>query len=157
MVDGQLDRHTGTGSLLLVPNRSWSWDRNRRFLVLTSALVMGLPGTLALMFGWWPMLPVAGLELAVLWWVTYRLMLRLQFREVVSLTDTEVIVQAGRRGPEQEVHLPRVWTRLVVRPGPSHWYLKRLYLRYAGRETELARYLNAEDKDRVERELRRAL
>ncbi|HKJ10676.1 MAG: DUF2244 domain-containing protein [Gammaproteobacteria bacterium] len=157
MIDAHIDPATRTGSIVLAPNCSLSWPRTKVFLAGTTVFVLGLAGSLTVI-GWWPVLLVALLEMAGLWVASYAVARHQQSRELLAFTDEEIIVQSGRHRPEREVRYPRHWTQLVVREGsPGQWYLRRLFLRCYGRETELARYLGDEERASLVRQLRSML
>lgn len=147
MVENHVRPGSGNGYLLVIPHQSMSWSANKHFLLVTGLILL----TLAIFFamhGLWLILPFAGLELAALGWSLYYTALRLQCREVITFTDSEVVVQRGRHGPQDEVRLPRHWSRFVVRDC-GEWTPKRLWLRCHDREVELAARLTAEEKDKL--------
>jgi len=156
MVEQHWNEETGTGHWSLQPNRSLSWRDNKRLWWL-----LGIPMLLICLglswLGFWLVLPYAALAFLALGAGLYFTALRLCRREVVLLTDSEVIIQRGRRRVEQEVRLPRVWTQLVVRPGYAPSHAPRISLRSHGRETELGIDLNADERDLCAASLRAAI
>lgn len=156
MVSNRIDAGSGTGSLVIMPNRSMSWAANKILLGFMT-FFLAMVSILFASMGLWPVIPWAGLELIVLWLSVYFTYLRLQRCELVTVTDTEVIYQAGRRSPEHEVRFPRCWTRFVVTypkrgEGPA-----ALYFRYQGQDTEVGRDLNRDEKKELMTCLRRVL
>ncbi len=131
--------------LALVPNCSLSWPQTQRV-----GLVLGLPlmvvGTLFAYAGLWPVLPFMAATVLSLWAALYITNLRQRRREVLTITDSQVILQRGRRRPETEARYPRHGTRLVVRRGPRPGRARQLFLRCHGQEVEVGRALNCEDK-----------
>ncbi len=154
MIERHDDVAAGGTELLLLPNQSLSWASNKAFLQIISVLVLTIAAVFAV-DGHWFVLPFAVLELLLLWGALYFTLQRLQDRELITVTDAEIIVQRGRRRVEQEVHLPRHWARLVVRR--DRYRKRRLYLRSHGREVELALSLNCDDRKQLVAELGRLL
>lgn len=154
MIEQDHDAATGGSRLLLLPNQSLTWESNKAFLQIVSMLVLAIAAVFAAN-GHWPVVPFAVLDLSLLWGALYLTLMRLQDKELVTVTDTEIIVQRGRRRAEQEVHLPRHWTRLVVRR--DRYRKRRLYLRCHGKEVELAGALNCDDRKQLVTELSRMM
>lgn len=140
MIEPHFDTGSKSGFLVLRPNQSMSWLENRRWMLLLSMLTLGLALLFALR-GMWPILVAAVLQLIWLWAAIYKVALDCQQRECVQFTDGEIVIVRGRYRPQEELHLPRYWTRLVLKPGPPGHASSRLMLRCYGRETELGHYL----------------
>lgn len=95
MVLIEVDQHTGLGSVTLCRNNSLSWQGNKLFFGFM--VVVSL--TIALMFvllGAWPILPFAGLELAVLGLCIYLTALRKKDREVIEFSEEQLVLQKVR-------------------------------------------------------------
>jgi uncharacterized membrane protein len=96
--------------------------------------------------GFWPVLPFAGLELAVLYGAVTRVQRRAQAREYIRVDDTSVRVEKycrGRRGTTSHFAyaFQRPWTQLELRAGvPAHWP-SRLLFRSRGRSVEIGAFL----------------
>jgi len=145
MIENHMLPERGTGYLLIGPSPSLSWQGNKLFLLATACVVLTLP-VYFLLQGLWLILPFAGLELAVLWGALYYTSLRQHRREVLAFTETEVVLQSGRRLLRHEIRLSRHWSRFVVRDG-GQWSPRRLWLRCHDREFELASALDAMEKE----------
>jgi len=156
MIERHWNEETGTGHWSLLPNRSLSWQANKLLWWLLG-IPMLLIGLGLSWLGFWIVLPYTALAFLALGAGLYFTALRLCRREVVTLTDSEVIIQRGRRQVEQEVRLPRVWTQLVVRPGYTPSHAPRIALRSHGRELEFAAELNADERGLCAASLRAAL
>lgn len=156
MVEQHWNKESGTGHCSLVPNRSLSWRANKRLWCLLSVVMLTISLGLASL-GLWLVLPYSALAMLALGVGLYVTGLRLCRREVVLLTEDEVIVQRGRRRAEQEIHLPRCWTQLVIHPGRSPSDAPRIALRSYGRETELGVDLNADERGECAAALRAAI
>lgn len=141
---------TGPCRILLQPNRPLSWRGSQWAWLMISipALILAL-GLAAL--GFWPILPLAGLELGLLYLAFY-LSSRRQYRqERLSITDREVIVTRRSGRHRSRTRLPRAWTRLQLSKGPGRWHPERICLLYCGQLTEIGADLNeAERRQLVE-------
>lgn len=145
-----IDRYRGPDEashcLVLRSDTSLSWRGNKIFLLIATAYA-GVAGVAFAWMGLWPILPFAGAEVGVLWAVTYWFKLHQQRREVLYLTEDEIVLQRGRTSADTEIRLPRYWTRLIVHQGRTDAYAKRLYLRCRGRDIEVGRALGPHDRD----------
>lgn len=156
MIEQNWDDETGTGHWSLLPNRSLSWQGNKRLLYVLS-LPMLVLGSGLTWVGFWPVLPYVVVVFLALGVGLYFTALRLCRREVILLTEAEVIIQRGRHRVEYEVRLPRAWTQLVVHPGSNPSQAPRIALRSHGRETEFATELNADERGLCAASLRAAM
>lgn len=96
--------------------------------------------------GFWPVLPFAGLELAVLYWAVSRVMQRARAREYIRVDDESVVIEKclpGRHGIASRIEYAfrRPWTRIELRATePAHWRT-RLLLSSRGRSVEVGAFL----------------
>jgi len=137
----------------LAPRCSLTSRQAVRFFAITCAAAFGLPILLALK-GFWPILPFAGLEMAVLG-IALRLSLgRRHQRQVISVYEDEVRIEArGIRGCRSEVVFPRHWAQVklradFVRSHPSHLTIESM-----GRACEVGQFLTEEDRRGLARRL----
>jgi uncharacterized membrane protein len=125
----------------------------RRFafgFILTVSL--GIAAAFSLVFGAWPILPFAGIEMAVLY-LAFRYIDRHagDYERITIRGDSvEVEVREGRRVTRQE--FKRCWAQIVCEDGGA-----RLALRSHGREIELGRHVNDEQRAEMALELGREL
>lgn len=132
-------------SFELRPNSSLTPRAAVFFYGSLAALVLGVAlGCAAL--GLWPILPFAGLELAVLYWAVKWVMHRAEAREYIRVDDASVLIEkcaSDRRGgtSRNAYAFARRWTRLELCPGrPAHWP-SRLVLSSQGRSVEIGAFL----------------
>ncbi len=150
------DRGEPQVQIVVRPNQSLSWNGNKLFfwgITAVSALVVG-PLTY---MGFWPVLPFAGLELAVLGWALYHCARRGQWREVIVVDGDRVEVTAGRAEPAQQWSAHRLWTQVVLEPPRFRGHPARLLLRSAGRSVELGAFLTDEERVQLAGLLREVL
>lgn len=102
--------------------------------------------------GLWPVLPFAGLEMAVLAWALRSSMRRGRCTQTITLTDTEVRVVTRDPAGDRLAAFPRHWARArLVR---SHgWHPSRLLIESHGRACEVGRMLTEEERHGLHRRL----
>ena len=137
---------TGEGLQVVVrPNRTLTL---RGMTVLFAGLTIvvltiGIGFTLA---GAWPVLPFAGLELAVVGGVLYRLFRHADDHDriMVDRERVTVIRQRGRR--EWRDEFQRYWTRVTLERGRG-WYPSRLKVGSHGRFVVIAAGVNEKERE----------
>jgi len=82
---------------------------------------------------------------------------RLLAREVVTLDDQWITIEAGRRRVERRFELPRPWARVSLQPPPGPMRPSRLIIRSHGRAVELAQFLTEDERRALARELAAAV
>jgi len=101
--------------------------------------------------GFWPVLPFAGLELAVLCGGVTWVQRRSEAREYIRVDDVSVVVEKCLRGWRGETSrivyaFPRPWTQVDLRAGrPAHWP-SRLLFRSRGRSVEIGAFLTDSER-----------
>jgi uncharacterized membrane protein len=96
--------------------------------------------------GFWPVLPFAGLEAALLLGAVHWVQRRGKAREYIRVDAASVVVEKclpGRRGDDTSVAyaFQRPWTRVELRRGqPAHWP-SRLLFSSRGRSVEVGAFL----------------
>jgi uncharacterized membrane protein len=107
--------------------------------------------------GFWIVLPFAGFEIAVLGVAFYLCLSRSQIREVISVNADVVTVEKGRHAPEDRWECPRAWTQIRLERSPLKWYPSRLVIAYLGRQVEIGKFLNEEERRKLAGELQQAV
>lgn len=156
MVDSEQDPISGDVRLILRPNAALTERQAWMFLAAVAVVMAGIAGSFA-MLGLWLVLPFSGAE-----WLLLAYCFRLSFRrasslEVITITETSVIVEKGRDQPEETYRFQRAWvsldwTRPEVRDHPS-----RLSLRLHGKRIEVGRFLMESERAALARELQQIL
>lgn len=143
-------------AIVIQPSRSMSW--RGLLLVYTGIATVTLGVGLACWVIGLPLvLPFSGVELLVLGAAFYLTARSGGVREVVSISAEQVAVEAGRTGPERRAAFQRHWTRVILEPSGHGWYPSRLLIRSHGREVELGKFLNEQERCGLAVELRAAL
>ena len=96
--------------------------------------------------GFWPVLPFAGLELAVLAWALRATLERRHYRQSITVTEDAVRVELCRKGHAREVVFPRHWARVKLRRPAARLHPSRLTIESHGRQCELGSFLTEEER-----------
>lgn len=136
-----------------VPNRSLGAAGRRWFLCAISATTLGVAAGAAA-FGAWPVMPFAGLEIALVILAFHVVRLHDADFERVEVGEHEVRVESrdARTLTRFVAHKP--WARVVVRERSGRCTLG---LAYAGRTVPLGRLLSDEGRRALARELRQRI
>jgi len=156
MVDQFLAAEGAQRTFVVQPNRSMSWRQLLLAYLAISAVVLAIG-----LFGLWAglplVLPFSGLEILLLGAAFYFSAWRGGVRQVITISGDQVLVEAGRHGPETRDEFHRHWARVVLERSPGGWYPSRLYVRSHGRRVEIAAFLNEQERRGLAVELRKAL
>jgi uncharacterized membrane protein len=96
--------------------------------------------------GFWPVLPFAGLEMALLAWALKATFDRRRETETITVSDEAVRVESVRRRLRSEVVFSRHWTQVTLRRPVSRLQPSRLTIESKGRELEVGRFLTEEER-----------
>ena len=143
-------------TFVIAPNQSMSWKE----LLLVYSSIAGVSLAIAIYFwvqGLTLVLPFSGLELLALGAALYITAWRGGTREVITITDDSVHVETGRDRPELSHDFQRYWTKVVLRQPWVAWYPSKLLLCSHGREIEVGRFLNEEERRGLAEILRSAI
>jgi uncharacterized membrane protein len=112
----------------------------------------GIAGVATAM-GYWPVLPFAGAEMALLGWALYSSMQRRFEHETIDISETEVVICYSRGEPARVV-FPRHWARVKIRRPNSPLHRSRLVIESHGRAYEVGRFLTEEERHQLAAALR---
>lgn len=122
-------------------------------LCLTS---FGLAGFVALQ-GFWPVLPFAGLEMALLGWALHASMRRRHHRQTITVTRDSVEIEETRPPEQRRVAFPRHWAQVRIRAGHSPLHPSRLTIESHGRRCEVGSFLNEQQRTGLAGRLKRLI
>lgn len=138
----------------LRPNGSLTPQGARLFVGSLAAVTFGLAGFCALR-GYWPVLPFAGLDIALLAWAVRASMRRSAEREVIVVSDADVVIESLAPSGSRRTVFPRHWARVTLRdPRPAR-HPSRLTIESHGRACEVGRFLTEDERRRVAARLER--
>lgn len=106
--------------IIAKPNHSSSWRANKLALLALAIPSLGAAvGFTAL--GAWPILPFAGLELIALGSALYYVNWKLEYRQVITLSEDSVRIDKGYYAPRQTWKFDRREASLAVTPEAHPW------------------------------------
>ena len=156
MIRCDLEPDSVRGRMILAPHRSATWREN--LYLVAAVAVLALPIAVAWsLAGYWVILPLCGLELLALTAGLYGSSHALLAREVVTVDEEAITIEAGRREIERRFELPRHWARVTLVAGRGRSHPRRLILRSHGRAVELGRFLTDEEREEAAASLRALL
>lgn len=149
----QSDQHA---QIILYPHRPLNVKANRCLMYCIAGLTLAIAISFALQ-GAWLILPFAGGEIAILFYVMHRVLQSCHRMEIIRVESDSVTVEQGSAGPEKIWTCQRFFTRVIVQQ-PSHpWYPIRVFIRGRGSETEVGAFLNEDEKKQLIMQLRQSL
>jgi uncharacterized membrane protein len=96
--------------------------------------------------GFWPVLPFAGLEMALLAWALKATFDRRRDSETITVSEDAVRVEWLRHDRRREVVFSRHWSQVKLRRPISRLHPSRLTIESKGRELEVGRFLTDEER-----------
>ena len=141
---------------IVMPNRAMPWHQIVWIYSIFASFTLGI-ATAFFFRGFVLILPFAGLELLALGVVLYISAWRGGIREVITVTENKVKVETGRNTPEKSCEFDRSWSQVVLQRSWNNWYPSRLLIRSHGRQVEIGRFLNEEERTGLAMELRKII
>jgi uncharacterized membrane protein len=107
--------------------------------------------------GFWPVLPFAGLEMALLGWAMHRSLQRRHHRQTITITADSVEIEEVDRERRERVVFQRYWARVKMRAADSPLHPSQLLIESHGRRYEIGRFLNEQERRSVAQRLQRMI
>ena len=140
----------------ICPNCSLSVRGARLFFVAACIAPFGIAGFLALR-GFWPILPFAGLEMALLAWALAVCLERRFHSQTITVTDADVSIDTRARAHREHVVFPRHWAQVKLRRSAARLHPSRLTIESHGRQCELGSFLTEEERRGLALQLQRVI
>jgi uncharacterized membrane protein len=143
-----------TAECVYTARRNNSLSRSERQIVfgLILAVSLGIAAGFTVIFGAWPIMPFAGLEMAVLYFAFRYMDRHASDYETITIRDGSVAIEVHEGPDVTRLELNRYWAKVVCEADGS-----RLALRSHGRDIEVGRHLCEEKRLEWARELKREL
>jgi uncharacterized membrane protein len=132
-------------SIEIRPNCSLTVRGARLFFASACVMPFGMGGFLALK-GFWPILPFAGLEMALLAWALKVSLERRFHSQTITVTESNVSVESRQRLGSERVVFPRHWAQVKLRRPAAGLHPSRLTIESHGRRCELGSFLTEEER-----------
>ncbi|MEP7242913.1 MAG: DUF2244 domain-containing protein [Gammaproteobacteria bacterium] len=107
--------------------------------------------------GFWPVLPFAGLEMALLGWALKTSLRRRHHRETITVSDADVRVERRDHAHYVEVVFPRHWARVKLRRPQSPLHPSCLTIESHGRRCEVGSFLTEQERRGLAQRLARLI
>ncbi len=107
--------------------------------------------------GLWPVLPFAGLEMALLAWALSVSLKRREHRETITISDSDVRIESRDASHYVEVVFPRHWARVTLRRPDSPLHPSRLTIESHGRRCEIGSFLTEQERRGLAQHLTRLI
>ena len=130
--------------IIIRPNRSLTWEQTKIVYFCIASYSLAIAGVFAVM-GFWPVLPFAGGEIAVLGVAFYVNALAGTSVQVVTVGGDIVKVEKERPGPRCEWRFHRAWARVDI-DWSSGARSSRLVVRSHGNEVILGEFLTEAER-----------
>jgi uncharacterized membrane protein len=145
----------GTG-FVVKPNQAISWQS----LVLVYTGIAAVTFTIGVSFyliGMTLILPFSGIEILALGAAFYLTAWRGGIQEVILINRDTIVIELGRQHPVTRETFQRAWARVVLERSWNSWYPSRLLIRSHGRQVEIGKFLNEQERQGLAMELSKAL
>ena len=133
-------------------NNSLSSSGRLRVFGFILVVSLGIAAGFSLVFGAWPILPFAGIEMAVLYAAFRYVDVHAADHERITIRGNTVSIEVHEAKSVVRREMNRYWARVVCAADGSH-----LSLRSHGHDTEIGRYLCEAERREMARELAREL
>lgn len=156
LVTFESDPVSGVARFVLISNGSLTCRQANGFLLVTGLLMAFVAGLFCAM-GLWVVLPFSGLEWLILAVALHWSLWNSELREVLTIEPDRVIVERGRRSPEQRYEFRRAWIQLHWQEPRFRGYPGVLVLRSHGKQVVLGGFLPETERKKLKQELDRIL
>jgi len=129
----------------ICPNCSLSVRGAQVFFAAACVVPCGVGAFLACK-GFWPILPFAGLEMALLGWALRVSLERRFHRQTITVSEADVSIESQVRERCARVVFPRHWAQVKLRRPAAVQYPSRLTIESHGRQCELGSFLTEEER-----------
>ena len=129
-------------------NQSLSWRNNKLFIINVGILTLGIAGIFALQ-GLWLIVPFAGLEILALTIGLYICCLRNRYKEVITISDGNFIVEKGVKHPTEIWKFERAWVSLELQKPKHKGHPSKLLIRSKGNRIEVGACLTNKEKENL--------
>ena len=156
MLFNLIDENDLKKTIMVMPNRAMPWQHIMVSYFAISAVTLAIAINFYIQ-GLTFILPFAGLELVALGIVLYISAWRSNIKEVVNIGEEKIRIEIGRDVPEKIYELDTAWANVVLERSWNNWYPSRLLLRSHGRQLEIGKFLNEQERQCLAIELNKAI
>ena len=133
-------------SFLIRPNRSLTSRQSAMLVAGVGGFSLVIAGGLSLIFGAWPILPFAGLEIGLLVFAVWFVDRGASRREIIELGDDEVVVSSIKAGRVESVRFQRYWCQVELVSSTKRNHPNRLLIGSHGNRIQVGSCLTDEER-----------
>ena len=143
-------------SIMARGNFSLEADGLVSLLLALAVVSLGLAVLLALQ-GYWPILLIAAVQLALVAWILIRAWERAWVWDVIDICADRITVTQQRHKRKRRIELDTAWAVVEVKQPEVAWYRPRVQLRSGSQVVELGTFLTGEEKRQLAQYLKSAI
>ncbi len=153
-----LDRGADTANVRILARGNFSLSGRGLVgsITLLGVVTLALASTLAWL-GYWPILLIAVVQLALVAWVLIRAWYAAWIVERVEIDADRIRVVRMQQSGQHSWNLEARWARIWLEPAAVRWYAPRLIVRSKGESVELGAFLSEAEKRELAAHLGQAL
>ena len=136
----------------ILPNASLSERGASLFFMSVAGATLLVSGTAAAA-GYWPVLPFAGAELLLLWFVLRHMQRRGRYKEVIRINQQQIVVEKGENEVQERLEFVRHWSQVQLRRSKAGNHLSHLWIVGQGQGCEVGRCLTETERIGLARRL----
>lgn len=145
-----------TRTITIQPNRALTASQALGCFALLAVTCLGV-GIYFTLLGFWPVLPFAGLEVALLAYALRASWRTGDDRERIAIDDQRVVIDQRYRGKVSEFRFPRPWVRMRLKTSESRHFPSRLLFLHRSDQVEVGRCLTEPERQSLAKRLRSIL
>jgi len=126
-------------------------------LLLALAVVSLCLAVLLALQGYWPILLIAGVQLALVAWILVRAWQRAWVSDVIDICAERITVTQQRHRRKRQIELDTAWAVIELKQPEIAWYRPRVQLRSGSQVVELGSFLTSEEKRQLAQYLKNAI
>ena len=126
-------------------------------LLLALAVVSLCLAVLLALQGYWPILLIAVVQLALVAWILVRAWQRAWVSDVIDICADRITVTQQRHKRKRQIELDTAWTVIELKQPEITWYRPRVQLRSGSQLVELGSFLTSEEKRQLAQYLKNAI
>ena len=126
-------------------------------LLLALAVVSLCLAVLLALQGYWPVLLIAVVQLALVAWILVRAWQRAWVSDVIDICADRITVTQQRHKRKREIELDTAWAVIELKQPEVAWYRPRVQLRSRSQVVELGSFLTSEEKRQLAQYLKSAI
>jgi len=126
-------------------------------LLLALAVVSLCLAVLLALQGYWPILLIAGVQLALVAWILVRAWQRAWVSDVIDICADRITVTQQRHKRKRQIEFDTAWAVIELKQPEIAWYRPRVQLRSGSQVVELGSFLTSEEKRQLAQYLKNAI